>query len=137
MTLQIGLLFLLLALMVYLFLSEKLPLEITAFTGLLLLTFTGVVNTTEAFSGFSSPAFITLFSMFFISTAFRVTGLADSLGRYILRLTNRGERSVIATIMLVAGGFSAFLSNIAVTGIFLPAATGISRMANVSPSRIF
>ena len=46
MTLEIAFLFVLLAGMVYLFLTEKLPVELTAFLGLLILVFTGyaVIN---------------------------------------------------------------------------------------------
>jgi di/tricarboxylate transporter len=39
MTFQIGFLFALLAVMVYLFLTEKLPVDLTAFLGLLILVF--------------------------------------------------------------------------------------------------
>jgi di/tricarboxylate transporter len=55
-TLEIGTLFVLLVWMVYLFLTEKLPIDLTAFLGLVALLFAGYLNPREAFSGFSSTA---------------------------------------------------------------------------------
>ena len=58
MTLEIGFLFLILAVMVYLFLTEKLPVDLTAFLGLVTLLMAGYLAPDEAFTGFSSPAVI-------------------------------------------------------------------------------
>ncbi|MEM8993521.1 MAG: SLC13 family permease, partial [Acidobacteriota bacterium] len=80
MTFEIGFLFAVLLAMVYLFLTEKLPVELTAFLGLVILIFTGYVAPDDAFVGFSSPAVITMFSIFFISGALLRTGVADVVG---------------------------------------------------------
>ena len=77
MTLEILFLFAVLAVMVVLFLTEKLPVELTAFMGLATLTLTGYLAADEAFEGFASPAVITMLSIFFISGALLHTGIAD------------------------------------------------------------
>ncbi len=59
MTLEIGFLFALLGAMIVLFITEKWPVDLVAFAGLLVLILTGYVKPDEAFSGFSSPAVIT------------------------------------------------------------------------------
>ena len=76
-TIQIAALFALLAGMVYLFLTEKLPVDLTAFLGLVLLVFAGYVTPSEAFQGFSSPAVITMLSVFILGAALLETGVAD------------------------------------------------------------
>ena len=51
MTLEIAALFGLLAIMAWLFLTEKLPVELTAFSGLMVLVFAGYVPASQAFVG--------------------------------------------------------------------------------------
>ena len=52
MTFEIGFLFAIILVMVYLFLTEKLPIDLTAFLGLVVLTLTGYLDPSEAFTGF-------------------------------------------------------------------------------------
>ena len=86
MTLQIAALFAVLGAMVYLFLTEKLPVDLTAFLGLIVLVFAGYVTPAEAFQGFSSPAVITMLSVFILGAALLETGVADSIAGRIHRL---------------------------------------------------
>jgi hypothetical protein len=53
MTLQIAFLLAVLAVMVWLFLTEKLPVDLTAFAGLVVLIFAGYVAPSQAFEGFA------------------------------------------------------------------------------------
>lgn len=69
MTFEIGFLFALLAAMVFLFLTEKLAVDLTAFLGLIVLVFGRYLTPAEAFTGFSSPAVITMMSVFILGAA--------------------------------------------------------------------
>ena len=137
MTIQIGFLFALLVVMVFLFMTEKLPVELTAFIGLLVLVFVGFVEPENAFVGFSSPAVITMFSIFFISGALLRTGVADFVGKRLAFLSGGKEVPLIILLMLVAGVMSAFMNNVAAAAVLLPAVSSLSRHANISPSRLF
>ena len=64
MTYEIAFLLVVLAAMVVLFLTEKLPIDLTAFLGLTLLVFMGYVAVDQAFTGFASSAVITMLSIF-------------------------------------------------------------------------
>jgi len=134
-TLEIAFLFALLGVMVVLFLTEKLPVDVTAFAGLSLLVATGLVTTDEAFKGFSSPAVITMLSVFLVSAGLQYTGVADVLGRGIHRVVGDREVLLIIAIMLVAGVLSAFMNNIAATAVLLPAVVSLARQAGLPPSR--
>ena len=136
MTLEIAFLFALLGVMVVLFLTEKLPVDVTAFAGLSLLVATGLVTTDEAFEGFSSPAVITMLSVFLVSAGLQYTGVADVLGGSIHRIVGSRERLLIVAIMLVAGVLSAFMNNIAATAVLLPAVVSLARQAGLPPSRL-
>ncbi len=137
MTLQILFLFALLAAMVYLFLTEKLAVDLTAFLGLVILIFAGYVAPGEAFAGFSSPAVITMLSVFIVGAALLETGVADIIGGRIHRIVGSSEIRLIVVLMLVGGLLSAFMNNIAATAVLMPAVATIARRAGLSPSRLF
>ncbi len=137
MNLEIGFLLAILATMVFLFLTEKLPVELTAFAGLALLALTGYVEPEEAFTGFSSPAVITMLSVFFVSAALLHTGVADAAARGIHRLVGPREMLLVVFLMLVAGILSAFMNNVAATAVMMPAVAALAREANIAPSRLY
>ena len=137
MTLEIGFLFALLAGMVYLFLTEKLPVDLTAFLGLTVLIFGGYLEPSEAFTGFSSPAVITMMSVFIVGAALLETGVADLIGGRIHSIVGSSETRLIITLMLVAGVLSAFMNNIAATAVLMPAVATIGSRAGLAPGRLF
>jgi di/tricarboxylate transporter len=137
MTLEIGFLFALLAGMIFLFLTEKLPVDLTAFLGLVVLIFGGYLTPAEAFTGFSSPAVITMLSVFIVGAALLETGVADLIGARIHTLVGSSETRLIVTLMLVAGALSAFMNNIAATAVLMPAVAAIGPRAGLAPGRLF
>lgn len=137
MTVEIGFLFALLISMVVLFLTEKLPVDLTAFLGLVILIFGGYLTPAEAFTGFSSPAVITMLSVFIVGAALLETGVADLIGGRIHRLVGSSEIRLIVLLMVVAGVLSAFMNNIAATAVLMPAVASIARRAGLAPSRLF
>ena len=137
MTLEIGFLFVVLVAMVYSFLTEKIPIDLTAFLGLAILILTGYLSPEEGFTGFSSSAVITMLSIFIVSGALLHTGLADMVGFRVHAALGNREVPLITTIMFVAGALSAFMNNIAATAVLMPAVASIARRAGLSPSRLF
>ncbi len=137
MTWGIGLLLAVVVVMVYLFLTEKLPVDLTAFLGLIFLTLAGYIQPDEAFLGFASPAVITMLSIFIVSASLLHTGVADVVGGWIHRWLGDREVLLMVTLMLVAGILSAFMNNIAATAVLMPAVAGLAHRAGVAPSRLF
>lgn len=137
MTIEIALLLALIGTMAFFFLTEKVPLELTAFLGLVILVLGGFVPAPEAFLGFSSSAVITMLSMFFLSAAFVKTGIADVIGDKVEALIGAREVLLITAVVLVAGLLSSFMNNVAATAVLLPAVASIARRTGVSPSRLF
>ena len=137
MTFQIGFLFVLLAAMVYLFLTEKIPVDLTAFAGLVILILAGYLTPEEAFTGFASSAVITMLSVFIVGAAMLHTGIADIVGQQVHAWVGNREIPLVITIMIVAAVLSAFMNNIAATAVLMPAVAAIARQARISPSRLF
>ncbi len=136
MTFEIGFLFLILAVMVTLFLTEKIPVDLTAFLGLIVLIFSGFVKADEAFTGFASSAVITMLSIFIVSASLLHTGIADMVGTRIHAWVGSHEVRLIVTIMLVSGVLSAFMNNIAAAAVLMPTVASLARRAGLSPSRL-
>jgi di/tricarboxylate transporter len=124
------------AVAVILFATETLRVDIIALLVLLTLAITGLVSTEEAFSGFASPAVITVWAVYIVSGGLFKTGVADLLGQRIIRLAGESEPRLILVIMATCGLMSAFMNNIGATAVLLPAVVGISRKAKVPLSKL-
>jgi di/tricarboxylate transporter len=121
---------------VVLFVSEKLRVDLVAILVLLALSLTGLVTIDEAFSGFASPAVITVWSVYIVSGALFLSGIADALARSMLRLAGENYVRILLVIMLTVGIMSSFMNNIGAVAILLPAVVSIGRSINVPPSKL-
>ena len=95
MTFEIALVLGILALSLILFVSEVIRMDLVALLVLSALAVTGLVSTTEAFAGFSNSAVITVWAMFILSEGLTRTGIADVIGRQVMRIAGRREISMI------------------------------------------
>lgn len=136
MSTQIALILAILVVTIILFVTEKVRMDIVALMVMITLSITGLVTPSEAISGFSNPAVITVWAMFMISAGLSATGIAKLVGNQVLRLSGRGEVRLIIVIMVSAGVMSAFMNNVGVAAMMLPVVMDISRRVGVSPSRL-
>jgi len=136
MTLPITFTLFIIAVAVVLFATEKLRVDVIALLVLLTLALTGLVTPEQAFSGFSSPAVITVWAVYIVSGALFKTGVTDIIGERISRLAGNSEPRLIAIIMLTCGTMSAFMNNIGATAVLLPAVVGISRKSGIPLSKL-
>ena len=136
MTFQIALTLFIIVAAVVLFATEKLRVDVIAMLVLLTLALTGLVTPEQAFSGFSSPAVITVWAVYIVSGALFKTGVTDIIGERIARAAGNSEPRMIAIIMLACGTMSAFMNNIGATAVMLPAVVGISRKSGIPLSRL-
>jgi di/tricarboxylate transporter len=136
MTLDIALtLFIILAALV-LFATEKLRVDVVALMVLIAVGVLGLIPADKLFSGFSNSAVITVWAVYMVSGGLFKTGVADAMGRGILRVAGNKEPRLIATIMLTVGVMSAFMNNVGATAMLLPAVVGISRQTKVAVSKM-
>ena len=136
MTPEIALTLGIIAAAVVLFATEKLRVDLIALLVLLSVSLTGLVDAEEAFLGFANPAVITVWAVYIVSGALFKTGVADLMGRFILRLAGANEPRLIAIIMLTCGIMSAFMNNVGATAVLLPAVVAISRQTKVPVSKL-
>lgn len=136
MTFDIALVLLILLSALVLFVTGWLRMDVVALLVMCLLALLGLVSPTEAVSGFSNPAVITVWAMFIMSEGLTRAGIADSIGRRVMRLSGSSETQMIIVIMLVSGLLSAFMSNIGVVALLLPVTVEAARRCGISPAKI-
>ena len=125
-----------LGLAVILFVSEKLRVDVVAMIVLVALILTGLVTAEEAFSGFSSPAVITVWAVFIVSGGLTRSGVADIIARQVVRFAGPNQLRLTILIMLTVGAMSAFMNNIGAVAILLPAVMSVARETDIPPSKL-
>ena len=136
MTLEIALVLGILAVSLVLFISEVIRMDLVALLVLGALAITGLVDSSEAFAGFSNSAVITVWAMFILSEGLTRTGIADVIGRQVMRIAGRREISMIVVIMITGAVLSAFMNNIGVAALMLPVVVEVARRTRIPASRL-
>jgi di/tricarboxylate transporter len=136
MTFEIALVLSILAVSLILFVSEVIRMDLVALLVLGALAVSGLVSSTEAFAGFSNSAVITVWAMFILSEGLTRTGIADIIGRQVIRVAGRREFAMIIVIMITAAVLSAFMNNVGVAALMLPVVVDVARRTRISPSRL-
>ncbi len=121
---------------VVLFVTEKIRLDLTALLVMVVLAITGLVTPAEALSGFSNPAVITVWAVFILSAGLSRTGVADAVGRRMMRVAGKGEARLLIVIMLTVALLSAFMNNVGVAALLLPVVITIARKTDIPASRL-
>ena len=136
MTFEIALVLGILVISLILFISEVIRMDVVALLVLGALAITGLVNADEAFAGFSNSAVITVWAMFILSEGLTRTGIADVIGRQVMRIGGKREVTLIFVIMVTGAVLSAFMNNIGVAALMLPVVVEVARRTGVAASRL-
>lgn len=129
----ITLLILLLA--TVLFLTNIIPVAMTALLSTMLLYLTGVIDTETVFAGFTNNVVILITGMFVIGAALFETGVARNIGNLITRYA-KTEKQLLLAIMIIGAGLSAFLSNTSTTAVMMPIVIVIAHTVGFSRSKL-
>lgn len=113
---------------VYLFVTEKLPVDVVALLVLSSVLVLGLVTPAEALSGFSSQATITVAAMFVLSAGLQRSGALQGIAEMLARIRSGW---LFALVMMSTVAFiSGFINNTAAVAVFIPlvmAATAAKR----------
>jgi di/tricarboxylate transporter len=136
MTFEIAFVLGILAVSLILFISEVIRMDLVALLVLGALAIAGLVDANEAFAGFSNSAVITVWAMFILSEGLTRTGIADVIGRQVMRVAGRREFAMIVVIMITGAVLSAFMNNIGVAALMLPVVVEVARRTRIPASRL-
>ena len=119
----------------FFFVTELLPLAVTAMAGAIAVGVLGVIPMNQVFSGLSNSTVVLFAAMFVVGAAMFHTGLAQKVGTTVVNLTGTGENSLMFGTMLVAAVLSSVTSNTATTACLIPVVIGICQVARIPANR--
>lgn len=118
-----------------LFVTEVVPLAITAMGGAIALGILGVIPMKTVFSGLSNSTVVLFAGMFVIGAAMFHTGLAQKLGEGVVRVAGTSENKLMFGSMLIAASVSSVSSNTGTTAALMPVIIGICKASKIPASR--
>ena len=120
----------------YLFISERLRVDVTAMIVLLALVVSGVLKVDKALSGFASEPAIIVAAVFVISGGLAATGITERLGQWIGHAAGRSEARGVAVLMPAVAALAAFTHHVMVTAMMLPITLRHARERGLAASRL-
>ena len=119
----------------FFFITELVPLAITALAGAIALGLLGVIPVNTVFSGLSNSTVVLFAAMFVIGASMFHTGLAQKMGQGVVKLSGKSENGLMAGIMIAAAALSSVTSNTGTTACLIPVILGICQAAKIPASR--
>lgn len=136
MTIQMYLALGILLFAILFFITEWLRVDVVALIVVIALMISGLLTPSEAISGFSNPVVLTIAALFVIGGGVLQTGLAATIGSYILTIAGTNPTRLIVTVMLAVALLSAFMSDTGTVAVLLPAVISLAASARISPSKL-
>ena len=136
MTPDIALVMVLLLFGFIMFVTEMFSIDVTAMILLTILFMLGFLTPSEALSGFSNPAVITIAFLYIISRALQKTRILEYL---IVRVRRLADKSILigrAVYLFTIGVASAVVNNTAIVAIFMPVSIRLAQKYKMSPSKM-
>ena len=119
-----------------LFASNRVRLDIVALGVVLVMMLSGILTPTQAFAGFGDPVVLLVAGLLVIGEMLDRTGVAQSIGRWIIQTGGRDESRLIVLIMVAAATLSSVMSSTAVVAILIPVVFKVSNNTGISASRL-
>ena len=124
-----------LAVAAFLFVTELIPLAVTAMAACTALGILGVLPAKQVYAGLSNSTVILFGGMFVIGAAMFKTGLAETIGLAVVRKAGTKEVPLMGAIMLVTIILSSVSSNTGTVACLMPVVIGIAQAANIPASK--
>ncbi|WP_152655625.1 SLC13 family permease [Oceanobacillus sp. CFH 90083] len=124
-----------LATMVFFFVTERIPLAVTSVTGAIVLASLGIIDKSVVFESMGGSTIVLLAAMMIIGSALFHTGIAETLSVRITKITGTSENGIMIAVVLVALLLSSIASGLGVVAMMLPIVIAMSMKANISVSR--
>ena len=124
-----------LAVAAFLFVTELIPLAVTAMAACTALGILGVLPSKQVYAGLSNSTVVLFGGMFVIGAAMFKTGLAEAVGLWVVNKAGTKEVPLMGAIMIVTIALSAVSSNTGTVACLMPVIIGIANAANIPASK--
>lgn len=107
----------------------------TFLIGVVILGISGILTPSEILSGFANDQVVVILMLLLIGDIIRDLGIVETLFDKVFQRAN-GYKAFMARMMLLVGGFSAFLNNTPLVAVMMPYVHSWSKRNNISPSKL-
>ena len=132
---QLTLTFIILALTILLFTTNRLRSDLVAMMALLSLVVLNILTPAEALAGFSNSVVIMIAGLFVVGAGILRTGLAGMAGNLLLKWSGDSELRLFVLLLIIVAVVGAFMSNTGTVALMLPIVVSIALSIKVSPSK--
>ena len=126
----------LLIIMIVFFVTEIVPIEVTALSTAVLMVILGILPSKEFLNILSNPAPWTIICMFVLSGALVRTGVLDKVGDFISSNTKKSPLFVIFLLIVITIILSAFINNTPVVLVLIPIVLKLANEMKISASKL-
>lgn len=127
---------LILGLTVIMLVLDLVRIDIVAIACMLALGWTGILDSQEMFSGFSSNAVIAMLSVMILGRGIARTGIMDEFSKFIISKAGTRKRNLVGWLSISAGFLSGLIQNIGAAALFLPGIIQVSRRTKIPASSL-
>lgn len=107
----------------------------TFLIGVIVLGICGILTPSEILSGFANEQVVVILMLLLIGDIIRDLGIVETLFDKVFRRA-KTYRQFMARMMILVGGFSAFLNNTPLVAVMMPYVHSWSKRNNLSPSKL-
>ena len=126
----------LLAVVVALFIWNRLPVEVVAIGSALALYFLGLVDFREALAGFGDPTVIFIAAMFVVSEGLDATGVTTWIGQQLITAAGDSRRRLLLFTMIMAAALTALININGAVAALLPMVVVVAVRQQQRPSQL-
>jgi di/tricarboxylate transporter len=119
-----------------LFLLEWVRVDVVALIVMVLLPVLGLVTASEAFSGLSGNAVVSIIAVMIIGRGLDHTGVINRVVQPLVKLSGDRPARIVPLLSITVAFISSVMQNVGAAALFLPAIRRISRRSNVPLSRL-
>lgn len=121
---------------IFMLVTEMVRIDVTAIITMLALSWTGILTSSEALSGFSSNAVVAMIAVMILGEGIAKTGMMSRFSKWLLKRVGSNKSSVLGSLSLSVGTLSGVIQNIGAAALFLPSIIDIARRIKVSASAL-
>lgn len=132
----IAITFSIVGLMVVLFVSNRVPVAVVALGAALLLYATGVLEQSQALSGFGDTTVLFIASLFVVSASLEASGVTAWVGRLLIHHAGESRTRLLAWTMLLGGVLTALIGVSGAVAALLPVVILVAVQLRRAPSQL-
>ncbi|MGL5973856.1 MAG: SLC13 family permease, partial [Aeromonas sobria] len=121
---------------IYLFMTNKVRMDVVALGVVILFVLSGTLTLPEALAGFSDPNVILIAALFVVGEGLVRTGIAYQVGDALVKVAGSSETKLLVLLMVAVASLGAVMSSTGVVAIFIPVVLSVANRMGIPAGRL-